>query len=162
MRIRPNPEPIPLHAALQRHQSFPPPKAKLVAVPVCEVVQKGATPTQDNYLSDDLPRRIRKYKLGLVSLGLVAAAAIIAVAIVVVTGNRNKQTGSNVNTDPVTTSTTSATFLTSTTSTATPVTRPFVTTDTFMTSMTSTAIMASTTSTTSPDKTNTVSGKLTV
>jgi hypothetical protein len=161
MRICPNPEPILLNVALQGHQPFSPPKAppevppeaKLVVVPISEAVQMGAIHTQDNESHDGLQRRIQKYKLGLVSLGLVAAAAIIAVAIVLVTVNRNKQTESNANTDPVImASTTSTSFLTSTTSTATPVTRPVAATNTFMTSMTST---------TSP-QINTVSGKLTV
>jgi hypothetical protein len=79
----------------------------------------------------------------LASLGLVAAAAVIAVATIAVNRNQNKQTGSNMNTDPVMTSMISTTFLTIKTSTETPVSRPFLTQDTFMTSMTSTAIMAS-------------------
>ena len=86
MRIRPNPEPIKLNAALQEHQSFPPPETKLVAVPICEAVQMGPIPTQDNDSRNDLPRRIQRYKLGLASLGLVAAAVVIAVAIVAVSG----------------------------------------------------------------------------
>jgi hypothetical protein len=35
MRIRSNPEPIKLNAALQEHQPFPPPETKLAAVPIC-------------------------------------------------------------------------------------------------------------------------------